>query len=301
MHGHDGAAESGRLRIAVAGTLGILAVEIAAGLAAHSLALLTDAVHVLTDVAAAILALWAGTIAQRRPDRKRTFGYGRATVLAALVNAIALIVLTVFIMYEAVRRLAAPPAVEPWIMIPAAAFAIAVNVLLALYLSHGGNHSMNVKAVVAHVAGDAAISGAVVLGAIVILLTHLNVVDPILSLIAAAVVVFSVWEIVREAVNVLLEGAPPGMDPDAVKNELERTLGVRQVHDLHIWSVSDGGVAASLHVCVDRPQLERSPDVVRDVKAVLRERFDVTHATVEVECETCEASCADPEMPRTRS
>lgn len=289
--GHDHTAENGRLKVAVAVTLGILAVEVAGGLYAHSLALLTDAVHVLTDVAAATLALWAGIIAQRRPDDKRTFGYGRATVLAALLNAVVLIVLTVYIIYEAVRRLAEPQAVEPWIMIPAAAFAIVANVLLAFYLSHGGDRSMNVRAVIAHVAGDAFISGAVVIGAFVILLTHLNVVDPILSLLAAAVVVFSVWRIVKDAVNVLLEGAPAGVDPQAVKAELERAVDVLGVHDLHVWSVSDGGCAASLHLQVDRASLARSPDVVKEVKEILHDRFGVTHATVEVECDDCDGSC----------
>jgi cobalt-zinc-cadmium efflux system protein len=290
-HDHDHGGENGRLKVAVAVTLGILVVEIVGGFMAHSLALLTDAVHVLTDVAAAALALWAGTIAQRRPDKKRTFGYGRATVLAALVNAIALVVLTVFIIYEAVLRLAAPQEVAPWIMIPAAAFAIVANVALAMYLSHGGDRSMNVRAVIAHVAGDAAISAAVVVGAVIIIFTHLDVVDPILSLFAACVVVFSVWGIVKDAINVLLEGAPPGVDPQAVKASLEAALDIIGVHDLHIWTVSDGGVAASVHVRVDRSQLERSPDVVREVKRILRERCDVTHATVEVECDDCEASC----------
>jgi cobalt-zinc-cadmium efflux system protein len=287
VHHH---AENGRLKVAVAVTLGILAIEVVGGYMAHSLALLTDAVHVFTDVGAAILALWAGTIAQRAPDHRRTFGYGRATVLAALLNAIALVVLTVYIIYEAVRRLADPQPVEPWVMIPAAAFAIVANVALAAYLSHGGDRSMNVRAVVAHVAGDAAISAGVVLGAILILITHQTIVDPILSLIAAAVVVFSVWGIVRDAVNVLLEGAPAGVDPQAIKNALEK-LDLLQIHDLHVWSVSDGGIAASLHVRVDRSQLERSPDVVREVKRVLHDSFDVTHATVEVECDDCEASC----------
>jgi cobalt-zinc-cadmium efflux system protein len=290
-HDHDHGGENGRLQIAVAVTLCVLAVEVAGGLLAHSLALLTDAVHVLTDVGAAVLALWAGTIAQRRPDKRRTFGYGRATVLAALLNAIVLVVLTVYIIYEAVRRLAEPQAVAPWIMIPAAAFAIVANVALAMYLSHGGDRSMNVRAVIAHVAGDAAISGAVVVGAVIIVFTHLNVIDPLLSLLAACVVVFSVWGIVKDAINVLLEGAPPGVDPQSVKAALEAALDIIGVHDLHIWTVSDGGVAASVHVRVDRSQLERSPDVVREVKRILRERCDVTHATVEVECDDCEASC----------
>jgi cobalt-zinc-cadmium efflux system protein len=211
--------------------------------------------------------------------------------LAALLNAIVLIVLTIYIIYEAIRRLADPQPVEPWIMIPAAAFAIAVNVFLASYLSHGGDRSMNVRAVIAHVAGDALISGAVVLGAIAILITHRTAIDPLLSLLASAIVVLSVWSIVKESINVLLEGAPPGVDPQTVKGSLEAALDVQQVHDLHVWSVSDGSIAASLHVRVDRSQLETSPDVVREVKRLLHDRFEVTHATVEVECEDCEASC----------
>lgn len=280
-----------RLKVALAVSCAVFALEAAGGVLAHSLALATDAVHVLTDVGAAALALWAAGIATRPADAQRTFGYGRSTVLAALANAVVLVVLTIFIVFEAGLRFISPTPVAPTIMIAAAAMAIVANVCLALYLARDPARSLNVKAVGVHVIGDVVISVGVVIGAVIIATTGWLAADPLISILAAGVVLYAAWGIVKDALNVLLEGAPRGVALGDVKAALESTLALRDVHDLHVWSVSYGGVAASLHVRVDAAQLAASPNVVAQVKQLLRERFAVTHCTVEVECDDCAASC----------
>ncbi len=293
MHAHDhshGTSSVSRLRIALLVTLVILALEVFGGLFARSLALLTDAAHMLTDVGATALALWAAAIAGRAPDKKRTYGYGRATVLAAAANASALLVIVAAIVYEAIQRFAHPQSVDSGIMIAIGALSIALNVGLGWYLSRGES-SLNMRAVIAHVASDALISGAVVVAAVAIFFTKLVAIDPAVSILAAVLVVFSAWGVLKESLNVLLEGVPQGLDLDAMRTFLKRRAPIEDVHDLHVWLVTDGGVAASLHLRVDAAQLAAAPDIVQRVKTLLHDEFEVTHATVEIECVDCEAAC----------
>ena len=279
-----------QLRIALAVTFFILAIEALGGLLAHSLALLTDAAHMLTDVAAAALALWAAGMAQRGPDKRRTFGYGRATILAALANATALLLIVGVIVYEAILRFSHPQAVDSTIMIAIGAASILLNLALGWYLSRGES-TLNVRAVVAHVAGDAIISGAVVVAAVAIFFTGILAIDPAVSIVAAVLVVRSAWDVLKESLNVLLEGVPQGIDVDAMRGSLRSRLPIEDVHDVHVWCVTDGGVAASLHLRVAQAQLEAAPDIVARAKELLHHEFDVTHATVEIECTDCEAAC----------
>jgi len=289
-HSHGGTSSVARLRVALFVTLLILGIEVFGGLFARSLALLTDAAHMLTDVAAPGLALWAAAIAVRAPDKKRTYGYGRATVLAAAANASALLVIVAAIVYEAIQRFAHPQAVDSGIMIAIGALSIVLNVGLGWYLSRGES-SLNMRAVIAHVAGDALISGAVVVAAIAIFFTKLAAIDPAVSILAAVLVVYSAWGVLKESLNVLLEGVPQGLDLDVIRTFLQRSAPIEDVHDLHVWSVTDGGVAASLHLRVDATQLAAAPDIVQRVKTLLHDEFEVTHATVEIECVDCEAAC----------
>jgi cobalt-zinc-cadmium efflux system protein len=286
-----GASSIPRLRIALAATLLILGIEVFGGVLARSLALLTDAAHMLTDVAATALALWAAVIARRVPDSKRTYGYGRATVLAATANASALLVIVVAIIYEAIQRFAHPQPVESEIMIAVGALSIALNLGLGWYLARG-KPSLNMRAVLVHIAGDAVISGAVVIAAIAIFFTKQNAIDPAVSILAAILVVYSAWGVLKESLNVLLEGVPRGIDLSNMRAFLRRSVQIEDVHDLHVWSVVEGGIAASLHLRIDAAQLSAAPDIVRRVKTLLHDEFEVTHATVEVECVDCEAACA---------
>ena len=281
----------GKLRLALAVTLGILALEAAGGFISHSLALLTDAAHMLTDVGAAALGLWAASVATHSRDHRRTFGYGRASVLAALANATALFAIVIFLGYEAIMRLARPQPIEPGIMIVFGAVALVANLLLSWALIRGERASLNVKAVTSHVLGDAAISGAVIVAAALIAWTGLSIIDPITSLLAAFAVTFSAWQLVRESVQILMEGTPEGISIPSVEQYLRENAPIEDVHDLHIWCVSDKSIAASLHVRIAAQQLAAGPDIVASVKRLLHEKYDVDHSTVEVECIDCEAAC----------
>jgi cobalt-zinc-cadmium efflux system protein len=274
------------LRRALALTLVVLLVELAGGLYSHSLALLSDAGHVLTDVFALGLAWFALEQAQRPADRKRSYGYQRATILAALLNSITLIVIVLAIGYEAVRRLAAPVPVQGGIVIVTALIGIAVNSFVIFGLR--GNKSLNIRAAFLHVAGDIGASVGVVVAGAVILLTGWLYIDPILSLGIAALIAFGAWGIVRETVNLLMEGTPRDIDIAAVGREIGSTDHVTGMHDLHVWALSSDQNALSVHVVMEEGPLADAEHVVRELEQRLCNKFAIGHTTIQVEsCHPC--------------
>ena len=275
------------LRRAFALTFVVLVVELTGGLLSHSLALLSDAGHVLTDVFALGLAWFAFEQSQRPADRKRSYGYQRATILAALLNSITLIVIVVAIAYEALRRLAAPEPVQGGIVIVTALIGIAVNSFVIFGL-RGGTKSLNVRAAFLHVAGDIGASIGVVVAGAVILFTGWLYIDPILSLGIAALIAFGAWGIVRETVNLLMEGTPRDIDIAAVTKEIGSTDHVTSMHDLHVWALSSDESALSVHVVVGECPLSDAEHVVRDLEQRLCSKFDIGHTTIQVEsCHPC--------------
>src|SRR5216684_4364288 len=275
------------LRKALALTCVILAVELAGGLLPHSLAVLSDAGHVLTDVFALGLAWFAVEQAKRPADRKRSYGYQRVSILAALVNSVVLIVIVIAIAIEAVNRLANPVPVQGGLVVIAALVAIAVNAFVVLGLSgHGKN--LNMRAALLHVTGDIGASVGVVVAGAVILVTGWLYIDPILSLGIAALIAFGAWRIVRETVNLLLEGTPTEIDLSAVTKEIKGTSQVVSLHDLHIWALSSEDMALSVHVVVDDCSLGDAEHVVRDLEGRLCDHFAIGHTTIQVEsCHPC--------------
>src|SRR6266699_6161339 len=237
------------LKTALALTCVILLVEFAGGLISHSLALLSDAGHVLTDVFALGLAWFAVEQSKRPADRHRSYGYQRVSILAALVNSVTLIVIVIAIAYEAVRRLANPEPVQGWVVIVTALMGIAVN-LYVIFGLRGETRSLNMRAAFLHVAGDIGASVGVVLAGVVILLTAWLYIDPILSLSIAALIAFGAWKIVRETVNLLMEGTPREINLPAITRQITSTPNVSGVHDLHVWALSSEQVALSCHVVV---------------------------------------------------
>lgn len=278
-----------RLRIALALTAVILVVEAAAGWFAHSLALLSDAGHILTDVFALGLAWFAVSQSQRPADDRRTYGYHRAGILAANLNAMLLVLIVAVIAYEAVQRLLHPEHVQGGLVIAAALVAIAVNAFISLQL-RGEARDLNVRAALLHVFGDLAASAGVVISGLAILLTGWLYADPLVSLLIAAIVAWSGVGILREASNILLEGMPPELDLEVVRAEMRSPSLVDSVHDLHIWSLAPGQVALSAHVVVKQPDLDTaaSEDLVRELEEKLCRRFDIGHTTIQVEaCHPC--------------
>jgi cobalt-zinc-cadmium efflux system protein len=275
------------LKVALALTCAVLVIELAGGLMSHSLALLSDAGHVLTDVFALGLAWFAVAQANRPADAKRSYGYHRVSILAALVNAVALILIVIAVAYEAIRRIVHPEPVQGGIVIAAASAAIAINLVVAFGL-RGEAHSLNVRAALMHVIGDLAASVGVVIAGIVILLAGWLYIDPLLSLGIAVLIAFGAWRIVRETVNLLLEGTPREIDLVAVTKEITGTELVTSMHDLHVWALSSDEVALSCHVVVGDHPLGDAEHVVRDLEGRLCAKFAIGHTTIQVEsCHPC--------------
>ena len=281
------AARGATLRRALLLTVVILLVELAGGLASHSLALLSDAGHVLTDIFALGLAWFALEQSKRPADRRRSYGYQRVSILAALVNAVTLIVIVLAIGYEAVRRLMAPEPVQGGIVILAALIGIAVNTYVILGL-RGDTKSLNIRAAFLHVAGDIGASVGVVVAGAVILLTGWLYIDPLLSLGIAALIAFGAWGIVRETVNLLMEGTPTEVDLGQVTREITGTERVAGLHDLHVWALSSEETALSVHVVVGECPLSDAEHLVSALEQRLCSRFDIGHTTIQVEsCHPC--------------
>jgi cobalt-zinc-cadmium efflux system protein len=275
------------LKVALGLTVVVLIVELTGGLASHSLALLADAGHVLVDVFALGLAWFAVVQARRPADRKRSYGYQRAGILAALVNAGILVLVVIAIAYEAGRRIVSPEPVSGGIVIIAALIGGSINAYVVFGL-RGHAHNLNLRAAMLHVVGDVGAAVAVVLAGAVILFTGWTYIDPLLSLAIAVLIGIGALRIVREAVNLLLEGTPREIDLSAVMGEINRTDRVTSMHDLHVWALSSEETALSVHVVLEDCPLGEAEHVVRDLEARLCERFDIGHTTIQVEsCHPC--------------
>jgi cobalt-zinc-cadmium efflux system protein len=284
---HDHAPTGGRLRLALGLTIVVLVVEVLAGLASHSLALLSDAGHLVTDVLALGLAWFAVEQAARPADSRRTYGYHRVGILAALVTGVLLVAVVAGIAFEAVRRLRHPEPVQGELVVAAALVALAVNAFVALRLRHA-DHDLNVRAALLHVLGDLAAAAAVVVAGAVIVLTGWLPVDPLLSLAIAVLVAVGVVTVIRTTVHVLLEGTPAGLDLAAVRQAIESDAGVESVHDLHVWSLSAGAALLSCHVVVRDELMADAEHRMRDLELQLCRRFGIGHTTIQLErCHPC--------------
>jgi cobalt-zinc-cadmium efflux system protein len=275
------------LKVALALTCVVLVIELAGGLVSHSLALLSDAGHVLTDVFALGLAWFAVAQANRPADLRRSYGYHRVSILAALVNAVTLIVIVIAIAFEAVRRLANPEPVQGGIVIAAALAGIAINSFIVVGLRRE-TRNLNLRAALAHVVGDLVVSAGVVLGGVIILLTGWLPIDPLLSVAIAVLIAYGAWRIVRETVNLLMEGTPREINLAAVTGEITATPLISSMHDLHVWALSSEETALSVHVVVDDCPLGEAEHVVRDLEKRLCDTFAIGHTTIQVEsCHPC--------------
>jgi cobalt-zinc-cadmium efflux system protein len=278
MHAHGG--ERRALGIALALVLAFAGVEAAAGVVAGSLALLADAAHMLSDALALGLALFAAWLARRPATPERSFGWRRAEVLAALANALVLVVLGGWILWEAAGRLSDPPDVTGGWVLGAGVAGLVVNLAAARVL-RGAGSGLNVRAAMLHVLADLASSAGVVLAGVVVLASGWQEADAVAGLLIGALVIVSTAGVLRETVGVLLEGAPPGIDAREVGSAIATMPGVVEVHDLHLWTITSGFPALSAHVLV-APGADCHA-IRRELEVVLRERFRLTHTTLQVE------------------
>ncbi|MEO6834995.1 MAG: cation diffusion facilitator family transporter [Candidatus Tumulicola sp.] len=275
------------LTFALVVTAFVAALEFWGGLRSHSLALTGDAAHVCMDFFALGLALAAAIGAARPADPRRTFGYGRVEVLGALVNGTLLTVATIAIVYFAVQRFAAPVEPHALTMTVVAAVGLAFNLCVGVVLHRQSRRDLNVRAALFHVLGDALGALAVIVGGIVIGLTHLAWIDPALSLFVAAIIVVGVFRVMRDATNVLLESVPGNVDATDLIEHLKKIGGISEVHDLHVWSIGSGSRALSAHVLLEDRRLSEATDVLREIDRCLQAHFGITHVTIQFECDNC--------------
>ncbi len=286
-HGsHTHGASERRVGVAALLTGAFMFVEAGGGLLSGSLALLADAGHMVTDFASLALAWYGFRLARRPADWKRTYGYDRFSVVVAFVNGLALFVIAAWIISEAWQRLSEPSAVLAGMMFWVALAGLAVNVLAFWVLQGGDRKNLNVRAAALHVAGDLLGSFAALVAALVIMTTGWMPIDPLLSVLVALIILGSAWRVVRESGHILLEGAPAGIDSRDIAADLRATFpAILDVHHVHAWSITQERPMLTLHVRVagDDPP-ER---IAADVKRRLAERFNIAHATIEVEFERC--------------
>ena len=283
-HAHDHAGRetpARKLWFALVLTVSFMAVEVAFGFVSHSLALLSDAGHMLTDAGALGLALFAQRVADRPRTALHTFGYRRAEILAALVNGAVLGVSAVWVIVEAVRRFREPPDVQGGWMLAVASTGLAVNLLAAWILSRGKTHNANVRAALGHVLADAAGSVAAMVAAGLVLGLGWRRADPVVSVLISLLILWGAWRLVRGSMRTLMETTPDGHDVQAIERTIRETAGVSDVHDLHVWSISDGFPLVSVHVVLDGKA--HGVDVAREVGARLQKTHHITHATVQPE------------------
>jgi cobalt-zinc-cadmium efflux system protein len=278
--GHHGATATRRLAWVLVLTVAYMFAEVVGGLLSGSLALLADAGHMMTDNLALTLALLAAWFARRPPDASRTYGYQRLEILAALVNGVALVVVCLFIVWEAWERLLIPREVDYRLMSAVAAGGLAVN-LIAAWILHGRHHGLNVRAAYLHVLGDLLGSIGALAAAGLIAAFGWTWADPIASLLICVFILVSATRLVMRSLHVLMEGVPEHLDTREIHQCLVDTSGVEDVHDLHVWSLAGGAPLLTAHLVVD-PSAAPA-EVLREASGNLRTRFGITHATLQID------------------
>jgi cobalt-zinc-cadmium efflux system protein len=283
MHGVDPEADRSRLLIALCLIVGLMAVEVVAGILASSLALLSDAAHMLTDAGALALSLVAVRVAARPAKGAMTYGFKRVEILSAQANGITLLVLGCFIVYEAVRRLVNPPDVEGGVVLAVALVGIAVNVAATMVLAGANRRSLNIEGSFQHVVTDLyAFIGTAIAG-LIVLTTGFTRADPIASLVVAGLMFRAAYSLLLASGRVFLEAAPQGIDPDAIGKDLAAQPCVVEVHDLHVWEVTSGFPALSAHVTVERDSDCHA--IRRELRDRLHDKWDLEHTTLQVDHE----------------
>jgi len=289
-HNHDhGSSMTGRrLLLSVIITVAFVIGEAVAGYFSNSLALLSDAGHNFADALALVLSFYGLRIAQRPSSAKRTFGYHRVGILTALVNAVALVVIALLIFWEAISRLRQPEPVHSTPMIVVSLLAVLMNTVISLWLRKAAKSDLNVRSAFMHMVGDGVSAVGVVIAGIVVAFTGASIADPVVSLLIGLLILWSSWAILKESVNVLLEGIPEGMEMETVERTIGTVAGVLAVHDLHVWTVGSGMVCCSCHISVEEQSVRSGENVLRAVAEKLEHEFGISHSTIQVEVEGCE-------------
>jgi cobalt-zinc-cadmium efflux system protein len=276
-----------RLALSLVITLAFVIIEAAAGFFSNSLALLTDAAHNITDVIALGISWVAIRLALQPANSRRTYGYHRAGILAALVNSTTLAVIAVGIFYEAWRRLVSPPEVNAGILAGVGALALVVNLVTAWLVHQGSQNDLNLRATFLHLMGDVLSTLGAVAAGVVIFFTGWNWLDPLVSVLIGGLILWNAWGILRETVDILLESAPRDLDLDAMVRDMARVPGVLGVHDLHVWSITRGLRTMSAHILTEDLPISTATDIQTRLSEMLAGQYRISHATLQLECVGC--------------
>lgn len=274
----------------LAGTVLFVVFELFAGVRAGSLALLSDAGHNFTDALALGLAAFGFYLQSKPADDVKTYGYHRAGVLAAFVNALTLVILSGFIFYESAERLRKPEPVQETVMMAVAGLGLLLNGAIMAALHRQKDSDLNVRAAWVHMFGDALGSVAIIIGAVAIRYTGWMWIDPVLSILIGVLIIWTAWDIIKESLNILLEGLPTGLELPAVTGAMKQVKGVIDVHDLHIWTLGSNVHALSCHVVIEDQPPSTSDVILRGINKVLHDRFGIHHSTVQFEHAPCAVS-----------
>jgi cobalt-zinc-cadmium efflux system protein len=287
-HDHSRQQVSRKLVISSAVTFLFTIAQLGVGIWANSLALIGDALHNFTDVLALLLAFSAVRIERRPATAEKSYGYQRAGVIAAFINAATLAAFTIFIFFEAIRRLRVPKAVNTTSMLVMALVALALNSTITWWLRSEGRNDLNIRSAVMHMLGDAFSSAGIILAALLIRATGEEFWDPAVSILIGALILWSSWGILREAINLLLEGTPSGIDPDAVTRSITSIDGVYGAHHLHIWSIGPSRSALSCHLMVGDVPVKSTGNLLDKVNKMLERDYRIAHTTIQFEFANCD-------------
>ncbi len=275
------------LWIAIGITAAIMVVEFAGGILSNSLALMSDAGHMLTDIMSLVLSLIALQLTTRGPSSTKTYGLYRMEILAALVNGTTLILISLYIFYEAYKRFTAAEVIDVRTMLIVASIGLVANLFAALAMMRGSRENLNIRGAYLHILGDALSSVGVIIGGTIIYFTRWSVVDPIISVAISVVILRGAFVLVKDALNVLLEAVPRDIDLESVQKALKAIPGVKDLHHLHLWTITSGAHALSAHVLIDDILMSRTGQILEDINHLLLERYRIGHTTVQFECENC--------------
>ncbi len=305
-HGHEhrrrvGSETGGRdLLIALSITVLMMIVEAVGGILSNSLALLSDAGHMLTDNLALLLSFFAVKFSTMPATERKTFGFYRLEILAALLNGIILVVISIYIMYEAYMRMVHPQPVQGGLMLIVAIIGLIANIIGAFFLFKHSHSSLNIRGAYLHILGDALSSVGVVIGGSIIIYSGWYLIDPILSILISLVIIYGSWTLVTESANILLEAVPSHINIQTVAVEMAKIAGVREAYHIHVWTITSGVYAMSAHVLVNDQMVSGSRNISDEIRDLLSRKFNILHSTIQLECERCDtaAVCSLPNTSR---
>jgi cobalt-zinc-cadmium efflux system protein len=276
-----------RLALSLFLTLAFVFIEVIAGIIGNSLALLTDAMHNLTDVIALGLSWYAIRLTTQPANARKTYGYHRAGILVALLNSTTLVLISLGIFYEAWRRFMNPPEVQSGILITVGALAVIINLATALLVRKGSEHDLNIRSAFLHLMGDVLSTIGAVIAGVIIYFTGANWLDPLVSVLIGFLILYNAWGILRDSVNILLEATPHDVDAAQLVQDVMRVKGVLGIHDLHIWSIAQNLRTMSAHILTDDLSISAGTEIQRQINEVVFHRYNIAHATLQLECVDC--------------